>query len=378
MLRGAGQPHQNTSAIFVSMKYFETIPDPRVLGRCKYRLCDILFIALATYVCGGEDYTDMHEFAIERAEALKDFVQFEDGVPSVDTFERVLGLIEPNSLNACLMVYAQDIIEDLKDKHIALDGKTIRGSKKHKGSTHILSAWVSEHGLSLSQVAVEEKSNEIKAIPEVLDSLDITGAVITIDAMGTQTDIARQIIEAEGDYVLSLKKNQKALWEDGRDAFSIKTIKTEEYRTDDVDHGRAETRIYTALSTSEALLDEDGKWANLQSLLRVERKVYNKSKQEELSDIQYYISSLPASQVQRIAQCIRGHWSIENQLHWHLDVSFGEDHCRARRGYAPVTLNVLRKLALGIVKAQKDKHSVKKRMFKAAMNPEYLRKLLRI
>lgn len=191
------------------MRYFETIPDPRVLGRCKYRLCDILFIALATYVCGGEDYTDMHEFAIERAEALKDFVQFEDGAPSVDTFERVLGLIEPNSLNACLMVYAQDIIEDLKDKHIALDGKTIRGSKKNKGSTHILSAWVSEHGLSLSQVAVEEKSNEIKAIPEVLDSLDITGAVITIDAMGTQTDIARRIIDAEGGLCFGLEEESK-------------------------------------------------------------------------------------------------------------------------------------------------------------------------
>lgn len=250
----------------------------------------------------------------------------------MDTFEHVLGLIEPNSLNACLMVYAQDIIEDLKDKHIALDGKTIRGSKKHKGSTHILSAWVSEHGLSLSQVAIEEKSNEIKAIPEVLDSLDITGAVIAIDAMGTQTDIAQQIIEAESDYVLSLKKNQKALWEDARDAFTIKTIKAEEHRTDDVDYGRAETRIYTALSTSDTLLDEDAKWVNLQSLVRVERKVYNKAKQEERTDTQYYISSLPTSQVLRIAQCIRQHWSIENQLHWYLDVSFGEDHCRARRG----------------------------------------------
>ena len=188
--------------------YFSKVEDPRVVGRCKHKLSDILIIALASYLCGGEDYESMHELCLERGESLRPLVELPNGCPSVDTFERLLQRIEPQSLYACLQVYGKELISDLEGKHIAIDGKRLKGSKKKTGSTHILSAWVDEVGLSLAQEPVAEKRNELQAIPEVLDSLDLSGAVVSIDAMGTQTHIAEQIIQSEADYILSLKRNQ--------------------------------------------------------------------------------------------------------------------------------------------------------------------------
>lgn len=200
--------------------YFSKVEDPRVVGRCKHKLSDILVIALASYLCGGEDYESMHELCLERGASLRPPVELPNGCPSVDTFERVLQRIEPQSLYACLQVYGKELISDLEGKHIAIDGKRLKGSKKKTGSTHILSAWVDEVGLSLAQETVAEKRNELQAIPEVLDSLDLSGAVISIDAMGTQTNIAEQIIQSEADYILSLKSNQKHLYEDVQDCFT--------------------------------------------------------------------------------------------------------------------------------------------------------------
>ena len=200
--------------------YFSKVEDPRVVGRWKHKLSDIPVIALASYLCGGEDYESMHELCLERGASLRPLVELPNGCPSVDTFERVLQRIEPQSLYACLQIYGKELISDVEGKHIAIDGKRLKGSKKKTGSTHILSAWVDEVGLSLAQETVAEKRNELQAIPEVLDSLDLSGAVISIDAMGTQTNIAEQIIQSEADYILSLKGNQKHLYEDVRDCFT--------------------------------------------------------------------------------------------------------------------------------------------------------------
>ena len=182
-----------------------------VVGRCKHKLSDILIIALASYLCGGEDYESMHELCLEQGNSLGPLVELPNGCLSVDIFERVLQHIEPQSLYSCLQIYGKELISDLEGKHIAIDDKRMKGSKKKTGSTHILSAWVDEVGLSFAQETIAEKRNELQAIPEVLDSLDLSGAIISIDAMGTQIIIAEQIIQSEGDYILSLKGNQKHL-----------------------------------------------------------------------------------------------------------------------------------------------------------------------
>ena len=357
--------------------YFSKVEDPRVVGRCKHKLSDILVIALASYLCGGEDYESMHELCLERGASLRPPVELPNGCPSVDTFERVLQRIEPQSLYACLQVYGKELISDLDGKHIAIDGKRLKGSKKKTGSTHILSAWVDEVGLSLAQETVAEKRNELQAIPEVLDSLDLSGAVISIDAMGTQTNIAEQIIQSEADYILSLKGNQKHLYEDVRDCFTGQ-YKCHCYETLEKDHGRIEKRTYTALPASEVFDEgEYSQWQGLRSLIQVEREISN-SEGETRIDRQYYISSLPPEDCQLIGQYIRGHWGIENRLHWHLDVTFREDTCRARKDYSATNLNTLRKFALAIVSGHKDKLSLRKRLFKAALNMDYLKKLLKI
>ena len=357
--------------------YFSTVEDPRVVGRCKHKLSDILVIALASYLCGGEDYESMHELCLERGESLRPLVELPNGCPSVDTFERVLQRIEPQSLYACLEVYGKELISDLEGKHIAIDGKRLRGSKKKTGSTHILSAWVDEAGLSLAQETVAEKRNELQAIPEVLDSLDLSGAVISIDAMGTQTNIAEQIIQSEADYILSLKGNQKHLYEDVQDCFTGQYGR-HTYETLEKNHGRIEKRTYTTLHASEVFDEgEYSQWQVLRSLIQVKREI-SSSDGETRIDKQYYISSLQPESCQSIGQYIRGHWGIENRLHWHLDVTFREDACRARKDYSATNLNTLRKFALAIVSQYKDKLSLRKRLFKAALNMDYLKKLLKI
>lgn len=358
--------------------YFTEVIDPRVVGRCKHKLSDILVIALASYLCGGEDYESMYELCQERGEALRPLVELPNGCPSVDTFARILQRIEPQSLYSCLQVYGKDLVSDLEGKHISVDGKRLRGSKRKEGSTHILSAWVDEYGLSLAQETLAEKSNELHAIPEVLDSLELSGAVVSIDAIGTQTAIAEQIVSSGADYVLSLKANQKHLFEDVRDGFTGRGYKRHSYESFEKDHGRIEKRTYTTLSALEVFNEgEYSHWKGLSSLVEVKREVRTMDGKEH-SDRQYYISSLAPEDCEQIGKYIRGHWSIENRLHWHLDVTFREDACRARKDHSATNLNTLRKLALAIVSGHKDKLSLKKRLFKAALNIQYLKKILNI
>ena len=357
--------------------YFSSVPDPRVKGRCKHKLSDILIIAIATYLCGGDDYASMYEFCKHRGESLKPLVELPNGCPSVDTIERVISRIDPTAFAECLSVFGSTLVDDLKGKLVSIDGKRIRGSKSSNSYTHILSAWVDEHTISIAGKAVEEKSNEITVIPDVLDSIDLTGAVVSIDAMGTQTDIAQMIVESEADYVLALKRNHRHLSEDVKDAFTGRYTQFI-YSTLDKDHGRVEERIYTALRPQEVLDESQYEpWKNLSSLVQVERLV-TFSDGTERRDKQYYLSSLPAEAVERIGTYIRGHWGIENRLHWHLDVTFREDHCRARKVYAAQNLNTIRKLALAIVSQRKDKLSIRKRLFTAALNIDYLKELLKI
>jgi len=359
--------------------YFSEVSDPRVVGRCSHLLSDILLIGLCTYLTGGSDYADMRLFGLERGSCLGEMLSLPNGVPSEDTFERVFKNIVPEELEACLRSYGHSILCELSEKQIVIDGKKQRGvsptTRGNKG-LYLLNVWVSENRFCIAQEKVEDKSNEITAIPCVLDTIDISGSVVSIDAMGTQREIADLIVEKNAHYLLGLKNNQKSLFEDVECAFKVHSGR-DTYETVDADHGRIETRKCSILPAKEYLMEENlVAWRNLNTIVRIEsiREIQGKTTQE----VRYYISDEPETKAAYYQALARGHWSIENQLHWHLDVTFKEDKCRARAGYASQNLSVLRKMALHIVSEQKDKLSIKKRLYKAALDRKYLKKLLKI
>lgn len=357
--------------------YFSTITDPRVEGRCLHLLSDILLLGLCTYITGATDYQEMRMFGLDRSSSLGDLLSLPNGIPSEDTFERVFKSIDPIELQSCLHTYGLSILSELAEKQIVIDGKKQRGvsptTKGNKG-LYLLNVWVSENRICIAQEKVEDKSNEITAIPNALSSIDITDAVVSIDAMGTQREIAELIVDKGGHYFLALKANHKSLYEDVECAFKMHQGYDSD-QTLDADHGRIETRHCSILPAQEFLMNETCQpWKELHTIIRIEstREVKGKTTQET----RYYISDEKELSAKYFNALARGHWGIENQLHWHLDVTFKEDQCRARIGYASQNLSVLRKLALQIVTKQKDKLSVKRRIYKAAIDPDYLKKLL--
>lgn len=357
--------------------YFSEVRDPRVVGRCLHPLSDILLIGLCTYLTGGSDYQDMRLFGIERGKELGDLLSLPHGIPSEDTFERVFKSICPDELEKCLRAYGKNILSELSEKQIIIDGKKQRGVSPttlgNKG-LYLLNVWVSENRFCIAQEKVEDKSNEITAIPKVLKDIDITDAIISIDAMGTQREIAELVVENRGHYLLALKSNQKSLFEDVVCAFKMNRG-FDTYETVESDHGRIETRRCSILPASEYLMEENlVLWKKLNTIIRVETRRETQGK--IANETRYYISDERIESAAYFYSLVRDHWSIENHLHWHLDITFKEDLCRARAGYAAQNLSVLRKMALQIVSEQKNKLSMKKRLYKAALDINYLKKLL--
>ena len=358
--------------------YFQEVKDPRVTGRCDHLLSDILIIAICTYITGGTDYEDMYLFGKERGEKLKgSLLELPNGAPSSDTYRRVFNRLEVESLKKCLTLHGKEILSCLAEKQIILDGKKLKGvSPTSKGNSgcYILNAWVGENRICVGQQKVADKSNEITAIPNVIASLDIEDAVVSIDAIGTQTEIAKQIREKKGHYFLSVKANQKGLLNDLEIAFKMHRG-IDSIEQTEKDHGRIETRHCSILPANEYLLEDNlTKWKDVTTLVKIEAS--REIKGVLTKETRYYISDeniLKASYYQDLS---RGHWGIENQLHWHLDVTFKEDMCRARTGNAPENLTTIRKFALQIVSNAKDKYSIKKRLYKAALDLEYMKKIL--
>jgi predicted transposase YbfD/YdcC len=356
---------------------FSQVEDPRVEARCDHLLADILFIALCTLLSNGEDFEDMAEFGLQRQEWLSTFLFLPNGIPSHDTFNRVLQMIDPKYLSEVLSADGARFIECFKGELINLDGKKIRGySPRSTGNSglYILSAWVGNHQLCIGQVAVDDKSNEITAIPKVLAPLDLTGATVSIDAIGCQTAIAEQIVDQGADYLLAVKVNQDGLYEEVSEAFTY-FKEDANHRTWEYNHGRHEVRKCRLLSARPSLGSVVfDKWKGLSWLVEI--------KSERTKDgvttyqTRYYISSDVGLTEDKANKSVRGHWSIENQLHWHLDVTFSEDGCRARRGNSAINLNTLRKIALQRVKLDTAKLSMKKRRFRASLNDDYLINLL--
>ncbi len=327
--------------------YFASVPDPRVVGRCDHLLSDILLIAICTYLTGGSDYQDMHLFGKERSEQLSSLLALPNGVPSADTFERVFKRLDSQAFEQCLHHYGQALLSDLCEKQLILDGKKLKGASPTSlgnSGLYLLNAWVSENKFCMGQRQVEDKSNEITAIPELLDSIDITGAIVTIDAIGTQRKIASQIRSKDAHYLLSVKGNQQELLDDIECAFKIH--KGYDYHEElDCGHGRIESRKCSILRAKEYLLEENlSAWKDISTLVKVEsiREVNG----VQSKDIRYFISDEDMDKARYYSSLVRDHWSIENSLHWHLDVTFREDACRARSGHAPANLSVVRKLAL--------------------------------
>jgi predicted transposase YbfD/YdcC len=364
--------------------YFSEVSDFRVVGRCLHKLEDILFIALCTIICHGEDYEDMVAFGEEKTDWLKKYIELPNGIPSHDTFNRVLEQIEPEELRKILSNDGKALIDLLEHHHISFDGKKIKGvSPKSRGNhgLYILSAWVNEKGLCIGQAKVQDKSNEITAIPRLLDELDISKSTITIDAIGCQTNIASKIVDKQGHYILSVKQNQGNLYNEIVDSFKYflpKKMSEDNFEyndTWDYGHGRFEKRRCRIMKAEDIIYEPLlSKWKGLSTIIEIvsERRLNDVISTET----RYYISSKGNKSASYFNIAIRGHWAIENNLHWHLDVTFGEDSSRARKGNAPENLNILRKIALHRVTQINDKKSINKRRYKAALNQNYLEKII--
>lgn len=350
-----------------------SITEPRRVsyGNIRHKLDDIIIIGLCTIICGGEDYNDMEAFGLEREEWLRTFLELPHGIPDSDTFRRLFERLNPTELSECLY----DWLDMERDKRsvVAVDGKTICGSgnSTHK-AYHVVSAFVAENQITLGEITVDEKSNEITAVPALLDLIDVEGSIVTADAMSCQKEITKKIHEKKADYVIALKENQGTLFDDSILYFRDFSEEVSSFETIEKGHGRVEKRTYYLLT--ERAWDYDWEtWTNLNGIGMVHTHV---SKNNIVSEEKrYYITSL--TDVTKFADAVRKHWSIENQLHWNLDVIYHEDAARAKKDNSPLNMNVLRKTALTLVNhAKYGRLSKKKMMFKAALNPQVLLDIL--
>lgn len=363
--------------------YFADVDDPRVDRTKAHALLDIIVIAIGAVICGADGWVAVEEFGRSKQAWLATFLALPGGIPSHDTFGRVFARIDPEQFQRSFLTWVQ-AIQSVHPEVIAIDGKTHRGSHDRpngKAALHLISAWATENRLVLGQIAVDNKSNEITAIPQLLDLLDLRGSTVTIDALGTQTAIAERIIQRGGQYVLALKENQptmyaevRALFADARAAHaSAYGMRTD--RTVTKGHGRIETRQAFVIHDPAALayLNERQHWAHLTgvALIEAERTLHTGTTTEQ----RYYLLS-QAWDAATVNTLVRGHWGIENQVHWVLDVTFHEDAARIRTGAAPQNMGVLRHIALNLLRQEPSKGSVKTKRFRAALDATYLAKVL--
>ena len=380
------------SSVLPLEEYFADLPDPRREHARRHCLIDVLVITLCAVLSGAEGFVDIAAFGQAREGWLRDRLglSLAGGIPSHDTFGRVFARLDPGAFSACFLSWTQALHEATQGQIIALDGKTLRSSldaATGKAALHLVSAWAEVSGLALGQMAVDGKSNEITALPALLSLLDLSGSTVTIDAMGCQTGIAERVIEGGGDYALALKGNHKTLYEDTARFFG------QWEATDGVnagpdarlsawgegpekDHGRIEVRHYrlaAALPGQVHWLDPQQRWAGLRGVGRAEceRRVGGQVTRQA----RYFLTSL--TDAEAFGRAVRGHWGIENRLHWVLDVAMGEDACRVRKDHAPQNLATLRHIVLNLLRQEKtDRTGIKARRLRAAWDTEYLLRVL--
>ena len=366
-------------------KHFGKVKDPRIERSKRHKLIDIFLIAICGVICGADSWVDIEMFGKSKLDWLKTFLKLPNGIPSHDTFGRVFAAINPEEFEKSFMEWVQAINEVTQGQVIAIDGKQLRGSMDNengKNAIYMVSAWATENELVLGQRKVDDKSNEITAIPKLLNLLEIAGCIITIDAIGTQTKIAKTIIDREGDYLLAVKENQGNLYEDIHDLFeddqkyNFENAPYNYAKTVNKDHGRIEIRQCWAISDPEylATIRNRERWHGLKSLAMIisERRI------GEESEVQtsYFITSLE-NNAGKILNARRSHWGVENCLHWVLDIAFNEDHSRVRKDNAPQNFAVLRHMALNLLKQEHTvKVGIKGKRLKCGWDTDYLLKVL--
>lgn len=373
--------------------HFGQMVDARIERRKAHDLIDILVIAVCTLLSAGETFNDMEDFGKAKFDWFKTFLKLRNGIPSHDTFNRLFAALDPKEFLSCFLRWTQSLREVISQEIVAVDGKALRRAlNKDQSMKYIVSAWAESNGLVLGQLKVADKSNEITAVPELLRVLELSGCIVTIDAMGCQKKIAKEIIEADADYVLALKGNQETVHEEVK-SFLDQTLAQRQaplppgaklpkaaaglafLETVEKDHGRFETRRFYQSAELDWFADL-AKWEGLKSVGMVEsiREIGGKSTTER----RYFLSSLPLG-VEPFARAVRSHWGVENKLHWVMDVCFREDQSRARAGYAAENLATLRRLALNLLKREKTKkRGIKGKQLNAGWDNAYLLRLLGI
>jgi predicted transposase YbfD/YdcC len=368
-----------TTAVGSIKRHFRHLKDPRVVGRSDHLLVDIIVLAICGVIANCDDWQDIVLFAERHVAWFKRFLKLPEGVPSHDTFERVFAKLDPRAFERCCLSWLRAVADLVGAGHIAIDGKTLCGSANSKlGPLHLVSAWATQANLTLGAVAVDGKSNEITAIPVLLELLDLHGALVSIDAMGCQKEIAKKIVAGGGDYVLAVKGNQGHLLEDVQATVTraldgdLPSHVVLQHSTTEEGHGRQEKRSYVVVHDVEGIRERHV-WPELKAVVmcRSERTV----KGETTTEVRYYIGSRKMG-VRKYAQVLRGHWRIENNLHWQLDISFGEDDRRIQQRHAAANFALFRKMALSLLKQNPRKDSIARKRKAASWDLDFLAETL--
>lgn len=362
-------------------EHFDAVRDPRVERNKLYPLMEILLLVVCAMISGAEGWEAMEEFGKEKLDWLRKFAPFANGIPSHDCIASVISRLNPKTFQACFISWTRAVAQATNGEVVAVDGKTSRGSRDRRNgraALHMVSAWGSRNRLVLGQEATEEKSNEITAIPKLLELLELKGCIVTIDAMGCQTKIAAQIIDQGGDYVLGLKGNQSVLHEEVEEFFTTALdgnfagVQYDYTEETDKDHGRLEVRRYWIAEELGTLSGRE-RWKGLRSIGMVERECWiGHSRSIER---RFFINSI-AADAKRFAEAVRGHWGVENRLHWRLDVLFREDANRIRKGNAPAILTAIRHLCMNLFEQESSEIRLSKKRRKATWNDDYRAKVV--
>ena len=362
-------------------RHFRTLQDPRRVNSCQHLLLDIIAIAICAVIANADDWQGVETFGHDRRDWLKTFLELPNGIPSHDTFERLFDALDPQAFQKCLLNWLHALRGLAGVRQVAIDGKVVRGSGKGSGTSgplHLVNAWATEQAMHLGQVAVDEDSNEITAVPKLLELLALEGALVTLDAMHCQKETARKIREGGGDYLLTVKGNQRQLRDEIEACFvrafdrDMAGVEHDRYETEETGHGRREKRTYTLIYEPEGV-DAAGAWADLRVLGQCYRE---RAEGGETADEMHYFIGSRRLTARRYGEALRGHWRIENNLHWQLDVTFGEDASREQGRTAAQNLAGLRRLALSLLKQHPSKKSIAQKRLSAAYNTGFLEEIL--